>query len=135
MIFEVQVGCHEDSETFRLGSVQQLSVFQEGPTTLMSGYNFMLRQEGPEWNRSTLVKQYAHSCNSQGAARRVFQHGADLLDSDAGKPLNELRNERAVLEVLEQRRHRHPGAAKHPGTAYALGIAFNGGTGRPIDHV
>jgi hypothetical protein len=100
----------------------------------MGGDYLMLRQEPPQWDRSTLVKQYAHSGNSQGAPRRVLQHGANLLDSDAGKPLNELRNERAVLEVFEERRHRHPGAAKYPGTTYAFGIAFNGRTGRPIDH-
>jgi hypothetical protein len=134
LVFEVRVGCHEDSETFFLGSIQQLAVLQGGPATLMGGDYLMLRQEPPQWDRSALVKQYAHSGNSQGAPGRVFEHGANLLDSDAGKPLNELRDERAVFKVLEERRHRHPGAAKYPGTTYALGIAFNSRTGRPIDH-
>ena len=134
MVFEVRVGCHEDSETFFFGSVQQLAVLQGGPATLMGGDYLMLRQEPPQWDRSTLVKQYAHSSNSQGAPRRVLQHGANLLDSDAGKPLNELRDERTVLEVLEERRHWDAAATKEPGTTYAFGIAFNGRTGRPIDH-
>ena len=100
----------------------------------MGGDYFMLRQEPPQRDWSTLVEQYAHSGNSQGAPRRVLQHGANLLECDAGKPLNELRDERAVLEVLEERRHRYAGAAKYPGTTYAFGIAFNGRTGRPIEH-
>ena len=92
----------------------------------MGGDYLMLRQEPPQRDRSTLVEQYAHSGNSQGAPRRVLQHGANLLDCDAGKPLNELRDERAVLEVLEERRHRYARATKEPVAAVAFGVVFDG---------
>ena len=64
----------------------------------------------------------------------MLQDGANLLDGDAVEPLNELRYERAVFEVLEERRHRDSGAAKYPDTAHSLVIAFNRRTSGPIDH-
>ncbi len=66
--------------------------------------------------------------------RRMLQHGANLLQRDAREPLDELRHECAVFEVLEQRRHGYPRTAKHPNTAHALRVALDGWTGRPIDH-
>jgi hypothetical protein len=62
----------------------------------------------------------------------MLQDGANLLDGDAREPLNELGYECAVFEVLEERRNRHSGAAKYPGAAHALRVAFNGRTGGPI---
>ena len=50
------------------------------------------------------------------------------------KPLYKLGNLRAVLEVLKQRGYGHTRAAEHPGSADPLGVSFNGGAGRPIDH-
>jgi len=94
----------------------------------------MLRQDPPQWDRGTLVKQFAHSGNSQGAPRGVLQHGADLLDSDAGKPFNELRYERAVFEVLEESCHWYPSAAKHPSSAQAVRVAFDSRACGPVDH-
>ena len=64
----------------------------------------------------------------------MLQDGANLLNGDAREPLNELGYECAVFEVLEERRDRHSGAAKYPGAAHALRVAFNGRTGGPIDH-
>ncbi len=64
----------------------------------------------------------------------MLQYGANLLNGDAGKPLNELRYECAVFKVLEERCDRHPSAAKHPGSTHALGIAFDGRACRPINH-
>ena len=57
----------------------------------------------------------------------MIKNGTDLFDLYSGKPLDKLRHERAVLEILKERRDRHSGAAKHPGAAHALGIALNGG--------
>ena len=64
----------------------------------------------------------------------MLQYGANLLNSNAGKPLNELRYERAVFEVLEERRNRHSSTAKHPGPTHALRIAFDGRACGPINH-
>ena len=94
----------------------------------------MLRQQQPEWRRSTLVEQYAYLGRSQSAARRMLQYGAYLLNGDAGKPFNELRYERAIFEVLEEGGDRHSSAVKHPSPAHALRIAFDSRACRPINH-
>ena len=73
----------------------------------------MLAQRFPQGNGRALAKQYAHSSGSQRASRRVFEHGANLFQRDAGKPLHELGNLRAVLKVLKQRGNRHTRAAEH----------------------
>ena len=65
----------------------------------------------------------------------MFQHGANLLDSDSREPFNELGHQGAVLEVLKERCDLHSRPAKHPGATHALRVAFNGRTGRPINHV
>ncbi len=64
----------------------------------------------------------------------MLQHGASLLDGDSGEPLDELRYERTVFEVLEERGDRHPRTAKHPRATHAFGVAFNSWASRPIDH-
>jgi len=64
----------------------------------------------------------------------MLQYGANLFNSNAGKPLNELRYECAVFEVLEERCDRHPSAAKHPSSTHALRIALDSGACRPINH-
>src|SRR5215211_7666210 len=82
----------------------------------------------------TQVLLDAHSGGSQRAPRRVFEHGASLLQRDGGKPLNELVNVRAILEVLEQRGNRHACAAEHPRSADQFGVPLDGGAGGPVDH-
>ena len=95
----------------------------------------MLAQRFPQGNGRALVKQYAHySSGSQRTSRRVFEHGANLFQRDAGKPPHELGNLRAVLEVLEQRGNGHARAAEYPGSADPLGVPFDGWASRPIDH-
>ena len=47
----------------------------------------------------------------------MFEDGANLFQRDAGKPLHELGNLSAVLEVLEQRGNGHARAAEHPSSA------------------
>lgn len=68
----------------------------------------MLAQRFPQGNGCALVKQYPHySSGSQRASRRVFEHGVNLFQRNAGKPLHELGNLRAVLKVLKQRGNGH----------------------------
>ena len=57
----------------------------------------------------------------------MFQNGANLLERDAGKPLHELRNLGAVLEVFKQRCNGHARAAEHPSAADTLRIPLYGG--------
>ena len=95
----------------------------------------MLAQRLPQGNGRALVKQYAHySSGSQRASRRVFEHGANLFQRDAGKPLHKLANLRAVLKVLKQRGNGHTRTAKYPSSADPLGLPFNSGATRPINH-
>lgn len=67
----------------------------------MSRHDLVLRQYFPQRNRRTLVEEYSHSGWSQGAARRVLQHGANLIEGDAWKPLHELGHQGAIFEVLD----------------------------------
>jgi hypothetical protein len=64
----------------------------------------------------------------------MLQYGANLLNGDAGKPLNELRYERAVFEVLKERCDRHPSAAEYPSPTHTLRIAFDGRACGPVNH-
>jgi len=64
----------------------------------------------------------------------MLQDGANLLNGDAGKPLDKLGYECPVLKILEQSCNWHSGAAKYPSAAHTFGIALYGRTGGPIDH-
>ena len=94
----------------------------------------MLRQELAKRRRCSLVKKYFHLRRRKGAARSVFEYRANLFQCYAGKPLDELGDRRAVLEVLEQRSDGHPRAAKNPSAAIAFSVAFHCITCRPINH-
>ena len=48
-----------------------------------------------------MIEQKAHLNGGESAPRSVFQNRANLFMRDAGKPLDELRHECAVFEVLE----------------------------------
>ncbi len=90
MVLEVAVSSDKNGEAFLLGGVEQLAIAQLGPSKFMGRRDLVLRQDSPQRDWSSLVEQYAHSGRSQGATRRVLQHGANLLDGDAWKPVNEL---------------------------------------------
>ena len=89
-MLQVHVGRNKNRKPFLLGRVEQLAVLQSGPALFVSSRDVVLRQELPQRDRSTLVKQYAHLGRGQSATCRVFQHRADLFQGDARKPLNEL---------------------------------------------
>ena len=61
----------------------------------------MLRERGPQRNRSTLIKKDVHLRGSEGAPRGMFQNRMDLFKRDPGEPLDELGYERPVFKVLE----------------------------------
>lgn len=64
----------------------------------------------------------------------MFENGASLFGRYAGKPLHELGNLRAILEVLEQRGDGYARTVEHPGSADTPRIPFDSGASRPVDH-
>ena len=94
----------------------------------------MLRQGIAQRDRGALVEQYAHLGRSQRTSCCVLQDRARLPEGDAWKPLDELRHQRPVLEVLEQRRHRYARTPEHPGSANAIRVPLDRRTSRPVDH-
>jgi hypothetical protein len=65
----------------------------------------------------------------------VPEHRLDLQTSHAGEPGEEVIHSRSVLDVLEERLHRHPRAREDPRAADPRLIAFNGRALRPVQHV
>jgi len=63
---------------------------------------------------------------------RVLKDRFRLLTGDAWKPLEELFHPCAGLEILEERRNGHAGAAEYPGTTHPVRGAFDSGTLRPV---
>jgi hypothetical protein len=94
----------------------------------------MLPKEMAQRDRGALVEQDAHLGRSQSAPLCVLQNCADLLQGHAGKPLDELRCQRTVLEVLEKRCNWYSSTSKHPCSADAVWVALDCGASRPIDH-
>jgi hypothetical protein len=80
----------------------------------------MLLQGIPQRDGGTLVEQNAHLGRSQGALLCVLQDSADLFQSHAREPLDELRCQRTILEVLEQCCSRNACASKDPCSADAV---------------
>ena len=64
----------------------------------------------------------------------MFQDVTRLRQGDAGKPFNELVDRGVFFEVLEERSNRYPRTSENPSTTYAIGVALDIGTGRPINH-
>ena len=58
----------------------------------------------------------------------VLENALRLLKADGRKPLSELDQRGARLEVLEEDRDRHPAAAKHPGPAHHVRMALDSRT-------
>ena len=87
----------------------------------------------PQRRGRTLVKQYAHSSRFQ-ALDGMLQYDPGLFQADAGKPLHEIGQQRAVFNILKQCGDRHTGATKHPRAADELWVAFNRRARRPVNH-
>jgi hypothetical protein len=64
----------------------------------------------------------------------VFEYVTSLRQGNAGKPLKELMNGRVFFKVLKQRGNGHPCATENPSTTYAIRVALDIRTGRPINH-
>lgn len=132
--FQPLISGHQYAEPLEFGRIQQLAVLQPRPAALERRGDFMLRQGIAQRDRRPLVEQDAHLGRSQRTACCVLQDSTRLPEGDAWKPLDELRDQGAVLEVLEQRRHGYAGTPEHPGSADAIRIALDRRTSRPVDH-
>ncbi len=84
-------------------------------------------------NRNALVEKNAHSGRFERAGR-VFEYCTDLIERDARKPSDEVRDLGPVFEILEQGGNGNTRAAKDPSATHTLGIAFYGRAGRPVNH-
>ena len=134
MILEIRVSGEQHGEVFSLGRVKQLAVPQLRPAALVRGYNFVMRQRVPQWLRRALVEKYTHLCGSKRASRGVIEHGTHLFKCDAREPIDELRYEGAVLEILEKCGYGHPSTAENPRSADPIRVSLDRGASRPIDH-
>ena len=94
----------------------------------------MMRQMMPQRRRCSLIEEDAHLRWSEGAARRVFKHGAHLLERDAGEPFDKLPHRRPIFKILKECNHRHSGPAKHPGATDALRVTLYCFARGPVDH-
>jgi len=61
--------------------------------------------------------------------RGMLEDGANLIDGDAGKPLDKLCRRSAALEVLEQRGNRDPSPSEYPNAANPGRITLDCGAG------
>ena len=55
----------------------------------------------------------------------MLQHGANLFESHARKPLHKLRRQCAIFKIFEQCCDRRASTSEHPGTTHTLRIALN----------
>ena len=59
----------------------------------------------------------------------MIKHRTDLFKADTREPLYELRRQRSVFKILEERRDGHASAPKYPNATDAFRVAFNRRTG------
>ena len=81
-----------------------------------------------------LIEEDTHLGWGARAPGGVLQNGAYLFERDAREPIDELRDEGAILEIREQRGYRYPASAEHPSSAHTFWVALNCWAGGPIDH-
>lgn len=129
LILQIQIGRDQHAETICLGSVEQLAILEPCPAALVGRGHVVFWQKLPQRRRRSLIEEDAHSSRGQGAERSVFEHGARLFESDSREPLDELRDGRAVFQVLEQGSDGDACPTKHPGATQAFGIALDSVTG------
>ena len=94
----------------------------------------MLREEFAQRDRRALIKKYAHSSGSEGAACRVLENGADLIERNTWEQLDELCRRNPIFEILEESGNGYASTTKNPSAAYAIRIPFNSRASRPVDH-
>lgn len=123
LISEILIGRDQNGKAVLFGLLQQFTIFQIVPTQIKDRGDLMGGEVFAKRDWGTLVEKNAHSSRFERAGG-VFEHGTDLLERDARKPGNKVRDLRPVFEVLEQGRDGNAGAAKHPSATYALGITF-----------
>ena len=97
LIPEIGVGRHESSEAITFCRIEQLTVLELRPPALVGGSDLVLRQELTQGCRSALIEQNAHLRWGERAPRSMFQHGANLFNSDAREPLDKLGDECTVF--------------------------------------
>ena len=83
------------------GRVEQVAVRQRIPASLECCGNVVRGQQLSQRDRGTLIEENSHSGGGQGASSSVLQDCSDLFERDPGEPFHEVRDERAIFEILE----------------------------------
>ena len=102
LIAEISIGRDQHDKAVGLGRIEQTTVLQLSPATLICRGDLMVGQETTQGCRGTLIKKDPHLRRRQGTACGVLKHRANLLDGDAREPFDKLGRLRTVLKVLEQ---------------------------------
>jgi hypothetical protein len=141
LVAEVLVSSNEGFE-IRLSRLQEGAVVKRRPAHLIGRRDGVAGQCATQRRGSSMVEENFPTGLAVNPARsrhrqtslRVLQHKLDLFACHAGKPLQEIIDSRAILEVLEQCPDRHACAFEHPFAADFSRHAFNGRTLIPIEH-
>lgn len=72
-----------------------------------------------------LIDWNAQSGRGPGTVGDMLEYGARLLQRDTGKPIDQLRHERAILKVAEKRSDRNASASEQRRSAHSVGVALD----------
>lgn len=130
-----------EDEDGKPSSSEILLVAEVCPAHLVRGRDGVVTKEFTQRRRHAVVEEDPHAAGSRSqrsgfgeAELGVLEHRLDLLASDAGEPVEEVIHPRSILEVLEERLHRHARALEQPRAADPSRDALNGRALRPIQH-
>ena len=107
-ILQILVRGNEDFELCLLVSRDKFAILQAGPASFVGCFYQVPNERAAQRRRRALVKQNAHLRHFERTSCCVLEHGAGLIDSHAGKPIDKLVYRGVVFEVLEQRGDGHP---------------------------
>ena len=125
----------EDLEAGLLGGSQQLAVRQSVSVFLHGRAYRVADQKLTNRDRRGLIEQDPHSARHWRveAARGKFDDRLHLVAVQSVIPRKDVVDIRAGFEVLEDRRDRHAGVAKHPRSADFAGDALDRWALGPIE--
>ncbi len=119
--------------------IQEITVRQLRPTHLERGCNRVVRQGVPQRGWRSLVEQNPHggACNQSGDRETplgMFQHRLCLLPGDSRKPLQEIIEPCARLQICEKCLHRHARPSEDPRPTDFFRSPLDGEALIPIEH-
>ena len=136
LVPQILVGRDVELEARRLSLFDERAGLELRPATFERGFNGMITEGATERNGRSLVEQDSQIASSRHGQTlaRMFENGIDLLPCHARKPLEELNDRGAPLEVLEERAYGHTRGAEQPLPADLPLNPFNRGALTPVEH-